>query len=84
MKNILSRKTIDGFTVSVCLFLLANPAFATPPTGESAPEVQPTPADQSETTGATGSTGFLSGLSRSDTLLGDMGGLRTLLSRSAT
>jgi porin len=71
----------DGFVAGGCVLLLANPAFATPPTVEGTADAEISPAAPPATAGDTGSSNFLNGLSRSDTLLGDMGGLRTLLSQ---
>src|SRR5271155_2851395 len=63
---------------SFFIFLAADLAHATPPTPvvpEEFPSTQPASYGESE------QGGFLAGISRSSYLLGDMGGLRTLLSK---
>jgi len=65
--------------VSVCIWgaLCGTPVAAAPP-----PVSVPTEPESFETNGsATGPFGFLSGIERSNYLLGDMWGLRTLLSQ---
>jgi porin len=64
---------LAGLSVGLVAFFLAKSAFATPPT-----VVVPT---GTETNNVTKPTGFLDGIQRSNYLLGDMWGLRTLLSK---
>jgi porin len=72
----LLRLSCVGLAVFVVGILSIAPALATPPT-PAAPEA--IPSTQPETTEESG--GFLDGLSRSSYLLGDMWGLRPLLSK---
>src|ERR1700683_3975115 len=59
--------------------LSINPVLATPPMLSAPPEIQP--ASPSTTNAPLPSPGFLTELSRSNYLLGDMGGLRPFLSK---
>jgi porin len=60
--------------------LSISPVLATPPMLTAPPEIQP-PSNQPPTNEAPPSAGFFTELSRSSTLLGDMGGLRPFLSQ---
>jgi len=77
MKNITFVRLLEG---AVFGLLSISPVLATPPTITASPEIQP-PPNQTPTNEAPPSAGFFTELSRSDTLLGDMGGLRPFLSR---
>jgi porin len=73
-----------GTLVAPLIFLLAvSPVRATPP-GSTAPaeiETQPGQSNESPSPGAETPVNFLTGVARSTTLLGDMGGLRPFLSK---
>jgi porin len=74
MRSITFVSLLGGLVFTL---LPVSPALATPPTF-AAPELQ---SNQSTTNEATTSTGFFTGISRRDTLLGDMWGVRPWLSR---
>src|SRR5271155_4736876 len=62
-------------------FSLATSVFATPPSVVVPPAAESPESDQTRTNEATAPTGFLEGIKRSSYLLGDVWGLRTLLSK---
>jgi porin len=76
-----ARSIRIGLFVASAGLMTTAPAFATPPAAQAPQEENdtPQPAPPGNATGAEGGD-FLAGLSRSGALLGDMGGLRTLLS----
>jgi porin len=67
----------------MCLlaFFLATSALATPPIVTVPTEIESPQSGQTKTNGSPTLTGFLAGIKRSGYLLGDMWGLRTLLSK---
>ncbi|MCU1657681.1 MAG: oprB [Pseudonocardiales bacterium] len=66
-----------GFAAALVVFLLSGAAVAAPP-----PVSLPTDTAEFGASSARGPFGFLAGVGRSNYLLGDMWGLRTLLSRA--
>jgi porin len=65
----------------VLAIFLAKSALATPPTVTVPAEIEFPQSGQTKTNGAAVPPGFLAGIKRSSYLLGDMWGLRTLLSK---
>ena len=78
------RRVPPGWMLSLFAALLAvasaTTVFATPPTASVLVELQPE-SNQTTPAGPAPKVSFLSAVSRSDTMLGDMGGLRPFLSR---
>jgi porin len=73
MRNIVFVSLLGGAVLTS-----VNPVLATPPAFAAPPEIQ---SNQSTTNETTSSTGFFTGISRRDSLLGDMWGLRPWLSK---
>jgi porin len=67
--------------ISMLSFVWAGSAHATPPVAAAPDDSETTPTTQPEGTQSLPQSDLLAGLARSNYLLGDMGGLRTFLSK---
>ena len=79
--KLLPQTCLRRILTCLLVFFLAKSALATPPALTVPSELETTQPSQTKTNAATTLTGFFAGINRSSYLLGDMWGLRTLLSQ---